>query len=43
MEKTYELTGLCCPNCAEKIERRVKALDGVRSARVDFPLQKLSI
>ncbi|MDR0378551.1 MAG: heavy metal translocating P-type ATPase, partial [Candidatus Accumulibacter sp.] len=43
MEKTYELTGLCCPQCAEKIEKRVMALEGVAFARVDFLPQKLTI
>ncbi|MDR0638588.1 MAG: heavy metal translocating P-type ATPase, partial [Spirochaetaceae bacterium] len=41
--KTYVLEGLCCPNCAAKIERRVAALEGVSSALVDFSVQKLTI
>jgi Cd2+/Zn2+-exporting ATPase len=40
-EKTYLLEGLCCPKCAAKIEKHVAALDGVRSALVDFSAQKL--
>ncbi|MDR1469915.1 MAG: cadmium-translocating P-type ATPase [Spirochaetaceae bacterium] len=43
MRKSYVLDGLCCPNCAAKIERRVAALEGVSGAVVDFSAQKLMI
>lgn len=32
----WTLTGLCCPNCARKIEAAVRELEGVASARLDF-------
>lgn len=35
MKKEYLLAGLCCGNCARKIETAAKALSGVESARVD--------
>ena len=30
MKKTFRLEGLDCANCAAKIEKKVKAMDGVR-------------
>lgn len=37
------LEGLCCVNCAEKIERETKALSTVRTAVLDFATQRLVI
>ena len=34
--KTYLLEGLCCPNCADAIEREVGGEAGIQSANVDF-------
>ena len=42
MKKTYLLDGLCCANCAAKIERGVAARDGVSSAVVNFLTTKLT-
>lgn len=41
MKKTYLLDGLCCANCAARIERGVAAIDGVSSATVNFLTTKL--
>ena len=41
MKKTFRLEGLDCANCAAKIEKKVKALDGVKDATVSFFAQKL--
>jgi len=43
MKKTYILDGLCCANCAAKIERGVAAIDGVTNASVSFLTTKLVI
>ncbi len=43
MKKVYLLDGLCCANCAAKIERGVAALDGVSEATVSFLTTKLTI
>ncbi|MDR2344168.1 MAG: cadmium-translocating P-type ATPase [Spirochaetaceae bacterium] len=43
MRNTYTLEGLCCPNCAARIEKYVGALEGVSRALVDFSVQKLTI
>lgn len=43
MKKLFRLDGLCCANCASKIEREVGKLDGVTSATVNFMTTKLII
>jgi Cd2+/Zn2+-exporting ATPase len=42
IKKEIRLDGLCCPNCAAKIERRAAELDGVKSAAVDVMTQKMT-
>lgn len=42
-KKVLLLMGLCCANCATKIEREVKNLSGVTDAHVDFGNKKLVI
>ncbi len=42
MKKTYLLEGLCCANCAAKIERGVADIDGVTDASVNFLTTKLT-
>ena len=41
MKKNFKLEGLECANCAAKIEKNVKKLDGVKDATVSFFAQKL--
>ncbi|HBF15342.1 MAG TPA: heavy metal transporter [Clostridiales bacterium] len=41
MKKNFKLEGLDCANCAAKIEKNVKKLDGVKDASVSFFAQKL--
>ena len=41
MKKIIKLEGLCCANCAAKIEEGVKTLDGVNSASLSFMTQRL--
>lgn len=42
-KKTFLLQGLGCANCAGKIERGVKAMEGVTAATVNFMTAKLII
>ena len=42
MKKTYLLEGLCCANCAAKIEKGVADIDGVTNASVSFLTTKLT-
>jgi Cd2+/Zn2+-exporting ATPase len=37
------LSGLCCPVCAGKIEERVRLIDGVTAAILDFVSRKITI
>ncbi|MDL2238227.1 cadmium-translocating P-type ATPase [Christensenellaceae bacterium OttesenSCG-928-K19] len=41
--KTVYLNGLCCGDCASKIEQGVSKLDGVKSVNVDLMAQKMII
>lgn len=43
MKKSFRLDGLCCANCASKIEREVGKLDGVTSTNVNFMTTKMVI
>lgn len=43
MKKTYKLEDLDCANCAAKMERAIKKLDGVTDASVSFLTQKLTV
>lgn len=43
MVKSYKLDGLCCANCARKIEEAVNKLDGVNSATIAFMTSKLKL
>ena len=43
IKKEYILEGLCCGNCAAKIEREISNLNGVNSASVDLLSQTLSM
>jgi copper chaperone CopZ len=43
MKKAFKLEGLNCANCAEKIEREIKALKGVNFASVNFITAKMVI
>jgi len=42
-KKVLKLEGLDCANCAIKIESRIKEIDGVKSASVDFTTGKLNL
>ena len=43
VKKTLILEGLDCANCALKIEGKIKELDSIKSANVDFTTGKLNI
>jgi Cd2+/Zn2+-exporting ATPase len=43
MRKEFILEGLCCPVCAGKIEKKVRAIEGVQGAAVDFTNQLLTL
>ena len=41
MKKIVKLEGLCCANCAAKIEDGVRKLPGVKDATLSFMTQRL--
>lgn len=43
MRKIIKLEGLCCANCAAKIEEGVKKLDGVKEASLSFMTERLTM
>lgn len=43
MRKIIKLEGLCCANCASKIETEVQKLNGVSSAALSFMTQRLTL
>lgn len=43
MKKVYTLRDLDRANCAAKMERAVKRIDGVRDASVNFLLQRMTL
>ena len=43
MKKIIKLDGLCCANCASKIETEVSKLPGVKQAALSFMTQRLTI
>jgi len=40
---TFELGGLTCSKCVATVKRTVKALDGVKKAKVSFDMKKLTV
>ncbi|MCI6887582.1 MAG: cation transporter [Lachnospiraceae bacterium] len=43
MRKIIKLEGLCCANCAAKIEEGVKKLNGVKEASLSFMTERLTM
>ena len=43
IKKELFLDGLCCANCATKIEQEVSVIDGVKQACMNFTTQTLTI
>ena len=43
MTKVFRLTEIDCPVCAGKVQDLISKIDGVKSARVDFLVLKLTI
>ncbi len=43
MKKVFRLKDLDCANCAAKMERSIRKLDGVNDASVNFLTQKMTV
>ena len=43
MTKIFKLENLDCANCAAKMERSIKAIDGINDCTVSFMTQKMML
>ena len=43
MKKIFRLKDLDCANCAAKMERKIKKVDGVNDASVNFLTQRMTV
>lgn len=43
LKKQFYLEGLCCANCAAKIENKVNELEEIEAANLDFVTKKLTV
>ena len=43
MKRVLKLEGLDCADCAAKLENRIKALEGVKNAGINFITLKCSV
>ena len=43
MTKIFKLENLDCANCAAKMERGIKSIDGVKDCTVSFMTQKMML
>lgn len=43
MKKTFKMKELDCANCANRIEKAIAKIEGVKAASINFVLQKLTI
>ena len=43
MKKIIKLEGLCCANCAAKMETAINKINGVNKATVSFMTQKMMV
>lgn len=41
MEKSYKIENLGCANCAAKMERKIRKINGVKDASINYMAQKL--
>ena len=41
MKKVVRFSGLCCANCAAKLEAALNKIDGVTSAKLNFMAERI--
>ena len=42
MRKIVRFTGVCCANCAAKLERALEKIDGINSVQLNFMAQRVN-
>ena len=43
MKRAYRLEGLCCANCAAKMEHAISKLDGVSAVNISFMTTRMTL
>ena len=43
MKRVYKLEGLDCADCAAKLERKLAAIEGITSAKINFMTLKCTL
>lgn len=43
MKRVYKLEGLDCADCAAKLERKLAAIEGIKSANINFMTLKCTL
>lgn len=43
MKKAFKLSGLCCANCASKMEREISKIKGVNSCCISIMTTRMTI
>ena len=43
MKKSYKVTGIDCPNCAAKLEDKLKKIEGVEKLSLNFMTQRMTL
>jgi len=43
MKKVFRLQGLCCANCAAKMENAISKLDGVNGVAISFMTTRMTL
>ena len=42
MRKIVRFTGVCCANCAAKLERALEKIDGINNVQLNFMAQRVN-
>lgn len=42
MRKIVRFSGVCCANCAAKLERALEKIDGINSVQLNFMAQRVN-
>jgi len=43
MKKSYKVTGIDCPNCAAKLEDKLRKIDGVEKLTLNFLTERMTL
>jgi len=43
MKKSYKVTGIDCPNCAAKLEEKLRKVEGVEKLTLNFMTERMTL